>query len=108
MGGADWQRVTKKAKAAVTLLATELLRLYAQRKITPGHSFAPDTTWQKEFEEAFSFWKKRLTNLMLSKKSSMIWNGLLPMERLLCGDVGYGKTEVLLELSSKQLWMVSR
>ena len=95
MGGADWQRVTKKAKAAVTLLATELLRLYAQRKITPGHSFAPDTTWQKEFEEAFPF-EETPDQLDAVKEIKHDMERPVPMERLLCGDVGYGKTEVAL------------
>ncbi len=95
MGGADWQRVTKKAKAAVTLLATELLRLYAQRKITPGHSFAPDTTWQKEFEAAFPF-EETPDQLEAVKEIKHDMERPVPMERLLCGDVGYGKTEVAL------------
>ena len=93
MGGADWQRVTKKAKAAVTLLATELLRLYAQRKITPGHSFSPDTTWQKEFEAAFPF-EETADQLQATKEIKSDMERPVPMERLLCGDVGYGKTEV--------------
>ncbi len=53
MGRKDWQKATRKAQKAITILATELLRLYAQRKITPGHAFAPDTHWQKEFGGQF-------------------------------------------------------
>ena len=55
MGGADWKRTTTKAAKAITELAEELLRLYAQRQVLPGHAFAPDTEWQKEFEEQFPY-----------------------------------------------------
>ena len=100
MGGADWQKVTKKAKAAVTLLATELLHLYAQRKITVGHGFAPDTQWQQEFEAAFPF-EETPDQLSAIADIKADMEKPVPMERLLCGDVGYGKTEVAIRAAFK-------
>jgi len=100
MGGADWKRTTTKAAKAITELAEELLRLYAQRQVLPGHAFAPDTEWQKEFEEEFPYEEtpdqlKCIAEIKNDMESSQ------PMERLLCGDVGYGKTEVAIRAAFK-------
>lgn len=100
MGGSDWSRTQKRAQAAITILAEELLRLYAQRKIVPGHTFAPDTEWQKEFEEKFPYEEtpdqlKAITEIKADMEKPV------PMDRLLCGDVGYGKTEVAIRAAFK-------
>lgn len=93
MGGADWKRTTNKAKIAITELATELLRLYAQRKITSGHAFAADTPFQQEFEASFPF-EETPDQLKAIAEIKADMEKPVPMDRLLCGDVGYGKTEV--------------
>jgi len=100
MGRKDWQKATKKAQKAITILATELLRLYAQRKITPGHAFAPDTHWQKEFEASFPF-EETPDQLKAIAEIKADMEKPVPMERLLCGDVGYGKTEVAIRAAFK-------
>jgi len=100
MGRSDWQRVTKKARKAITILATELLRLYAQRKITKGHAFAPDSHFQKEFEDAFPF-EETQDQLKAIEEIKADMEKTVPMDRLLCGDVGYGKTEVAIRAAFK-------
>lgn len=100
MGRKDWQKATRKAQKAITILATELLRLYAQRKITPGHAFAPDTHWQKEFEASFPF-EETPDQLKAIAEIKADMEKPVPMERLLCGDVGYGKTEVAIRAAFK-------
>lgn len=100
MGGADWKRTTTKAAKAITELAEELLRLYAQRQIVPGHAFSPDTNWQQEFEEQFPYEETPDQLRAISEiKSDM--EKPQPMDRLLCGDVGYGKTEVAIRAAFK-------
>ncbi len=93
MGGRDWQRATKKAAQAVTMLAEELVRLYAQRQVRPGHAFAPDTPFQRDFEEAFPF-EETPDQLQAIGEIKADMEQPRPMDRLLCGDAGYGKTEV--------------
>lgn len=93
MGGADWRRATKKAAQAVSVLAEELVRLYAQRQVQPGHAFEADTPQQKEFEEAFPF-EETPDQLQAIAEIKADMEQPRPMDRLLCGDAGYGKTEV--------------
>ncbi|MDD4320667.1 MAG: transcription-repair coupling factor [Acidaminococcaceae bacterium] len=100
IGGADWQRVTNKAKKAITELATELLRLYAQRKIVPGYAFSKDTQWQKDFEASFPF-EETPDQINAVEEIKRDMERDVPMERLLCGDVGYGKTEVAIRAAFK-------
>ncbi|MCH3950604.1 MAG: transcription-repair coupling factor [Acidaminococcus sp.] len=100
MGRSDWQRTKKKAKKAITLLASELLRLYAQRKITKGHAFSPDTPWQKEFEAQFPY-EETPDQLQAIREIKADMEKPVPMDRLLCGDVGYGKTEVAIRAAFK-------
>ncbi len=100
MGGSDWLKAKTKAKSAATDLAKELLALYAERQVSKGFAFGADTPWQGEFEEAFPFEETpdQLTALAEIKKDM---EGDTPMDRLLCGDVGFGKTEVALRAAFK-------
>ena len=100
MGGADWKRVQNRAKAAITELAEELLRLYAQRKIVPGHAFGVDTEWQRDFEERFPY-EETPDQLRAIAEIKADMEKPEPMDRLLCGDVGYGKTEVAIRAAFK-------
>lgn len=100
LGGTDWARTKAKAKAAVTDLARELIELYARRSSTPGFAFAPDTPWQTEFEDAFQF-EETPDQLTAAAEIKTDMEKPLPMDRLLCGDVGFGKTEVALRAAFK-------
>lgn len=93
MGGTEWKRLKNKAKLAITDMAEELLRLYARRKLVPGFAFPEDDSFQNEFEEAFVYEETpdQLRAIVEIKKDMQ---STQPMDRLLCGDVGYGKTEV--------------
>lgn len=100
MGGGDWTRAKTRAKAAAKEMAGELIKLYAERKRTPGHTFAPDSEWQSEFETSFGYQEtddqlRCISEIKADMESSS------PMDRLLCGDVGYGKTEVALRAVMK-------
>lgn len=93
LGGLGWQKTKAKAKRAMRDMADELLRLYAERKLVPGFAFSADAPWQKEFEDAFPY---QLTTdqatAIVDVKTDMETS--VPMDRLIVGDVGYGKTEV--------------
>src|SRR5271165_6558317 len=93
LGTAQWQKTKARVKKAMKDMAEELLKLYAVRKTAEGHAFASDTEWQREFEDAFEFSETEdQMNAILDVKRDM--ESGTPMDRLLCGDVGYGKTEV--------------
>jgi len=93
LGTAQWQKTKSRVKKAMQDMAEELLKLYAARKTAEGHAFAADTEWQHEFEGAFEFTETDdQMNAILDVKRDM--EASTPMDRLLCGDVGYGKTEV--------------
>lgn len=100
LGGSDWLKTKAKTKNAVTDIAKELLKLYAQRQVAKGFAFDADTPWQKEFEDAFPFeeTKDQLTAIA-EVKADM--EKPRPMDRLLCGDVGFGKTEVAIRAAFK-------
>ncbi|MCH4157507.1 MAG: transcription-repair coupling factor [Acidaminococcaceae bacterium] len=100
MGGADWKKMKAKASTAITELAEELLRLYANRKIVKGHAFSKDTEWQKTFEEQFPF-EETPDQVKAIEEIKADMEKPVPMDRLLCGDVGYGKTEVALRAAFK-------
>lgn len=100
MGGADWKKTTAKAAKAITELAEELLRLYAQRQIVPGYAFSTDVEMQKEFEEEFPF-EETEDQLRCIAEIKADMEKSAPMDRLLCGDVGYGKTEVAIRAAFK-------
>ena len=100
LGGTDWHKQKTKAKAAARDLAKGLIALYAERQRRPGFAFSPDSPWQREFEEAFDYVETddQLRCIAEIKKDM---EKPVPMDRLLCGDVGYGKTEVALRAVMK-------
>ena len=100
LGGLGWQKTKAKAKRAMRDMADELLRLYAERKLVGGYAFAGDTPWQHEFEDGFPFvlTPDQETAIDDVKKDM---EEPVPMDRLLCGDVGYGKTEVAMRAAFK-------
>ncbi|PYM21323.1 MAG: transcription-repair coupling factor [Candidatus Rokuibacteriota bacterium] len=100
LGGASWQRVKESVRAALREMAEELLKLYAKRAVAEGHAFAPDTPWQREFEAAFRFEETR-DQLRAIEDVKRDLEGSRPMDRLVAGDVGYGKTEVALRAAFK-------
>jgi len=100
LGGTSWERAKTKVKKAMRDMAEELLKLYAARRAVAGHAFAPDSHWQQEFEDAFEY------ELTIDQKSAITdikrdMESPIPMDRLLCGDVGYGKTEVAMRAAFK-------
>jgi transcription-repair coupling factor (superfamily II helicase) len=102
LGGLGWQKTKAKAKRAMRDMADELLRLYAERKLVGGYSFAGDTPWQQEFEDGFPYvlTPDQETAIDDVKKDM---EEPVPMDRLLCGDVGYGKTEVAMRAAFKSV-----
>lgn len=100
MGGADWTKAKKKAKIAAKDLAKGLIELYSQRQLIEGHAFSPDSVWQTEFEEEFEYELTEDQSVSVSEIKSDMENRV-PMDRLLCGDVGYGKTEVAIRAIMK-------
>jgi len=102
MGGATWTRTKTKIKAKMRDMADELLKLYASRKMAEGFQFSPDSNWQREFEDAFEFTETR-DQLNAAKEIKRDMESPHPMDRLLCGDVGFGKTEVVMRAAFKAL-----
>ncbi|HUG37948.1 MAG TPA: transcription-repair coupling factor, partial [Candidatus Limnocylindrales bacterium] len=100
LGGAAWQRVKDSVRAALREMAEELLRLYAQRSVAERSRFSADTPWQREFEAAFRFEETR-DQLRAIEEVKADMEGPRPMDRLVAGDVGYGKTEVALRAAFK-------
>jgi len=100
LGGLGWQKTKAKAKRAMRDMADELLRLYAERKLVGGFAFAADTPWQREFEDGFQYVLTPDQETAIEDvKRDM--EEATPMDRLLCGDVGYGKTEVAMRAAFK-------
>jgi transcription-repair coupling factor (superfamily II helicase) len=100
LGGTSWERAKTRVKKAMRDMAEELLKLYAARQAVPGHVFGPDTHWQEEFEDAFEFTLTPDQSTAIAEiKRDM--ESPTPMDRLLCGDVGYGKTEVAMRAAFK-------
>ncbi len=102
LGGDAWQKTKQKAKAAAKDLAAELIQLYAQRKRRMGYAFAADTPWQAEFEESFAYTETD-DQLRCIGEIKQDMESPAPMDRLLCGDVGFGKTEVALRAAMKAM-----
>jgi transcription-repair coupling factor (superfamily II helicase) len=100
LGSGTWNRTKRRVKAAIREIAQELLRLYAAREIKPGFAFSPDTSWHQGFVEAFEF-EETEDQLRAIQDVNADMEKPHPMDRLVCGDVGYGKTEVALRAAFK-------
>jgi transcription-repair coupling factor (superfamily II helicase) len=102
LGGAEWRSTKSSVKEAVKEVAEDLLELYARRSVVDGFSFSPDTTWQQELEASFPYIETEDQKRVLEEVKKDMENPR-PMDRLICGDVGYGKTEVALRAAFKSV-----
>ncbi|GGP59674.1 transcription-repair coupling factor [Saccharothrix coeruleofusca] len=100
LGGSDWKNTKAKARKAVKQIAAELVQLYAARQAAPGHAFAPDTPWQRELEDAFPF-TETVDQMAAIDEVKADMERSVPMDRVICGDVGYGKTEIAVRAAFK-------
>ena len=100
LGGADWAKTKGRARKAVREIAAELIRLYSARMASPGHAFGPDTPWQRELEDAFPY-VETPDQLSAIDDVKRDMEKPVPMDRLICGDVGYGKTEIAVRAAFK-------
>jgi transcription-repair coupling factor (superfamily II helicase) len=102
LGTADWQQVKERARRAVAEIAEELIQLYAERELVAGHVYSPDTPWQEEMEAAFPY-QETEDQLVAVEAVKRDMESDRPMDRLICGDVGYGKTEVAVRAAFKAI-----
>jgi transcription-repair coupling factor (superfamily II helicase) len=100
LGGADWAKAKGRARKAVRQIASELIRLYSARMASPGFAFSPDTPWQRELEDAFPY-VETPDQLGAIDEVKHDMERPVPMDRLICGDVGYGKTEIAVRAAFK-------
>ncbi|MFC0675485.1 transcription-repair coupling factor, partial [Brachybacterium hainanense] len=100
MGGSDWAKTKSRARKAIREIADELVRLYSARQSAPGHAFGPDTPWQRELEDAFEF-VETPDQLSTIDDVKADMEKPVPMDRLILGDVGYGKTEIAVRAAFK-------
>jgi transcription-repair coupling factor (superfamily II helicase) len=100
LGSGTWEKTKTRVKKAMRDMAQELLRLYAERKARPGHAFAGESPWQREFEEAFEY-EETPDQAQAITEVAADMAAATPMDRLVCGDVGYGKTEVAMRAAMR-------
>jgi transcription-repair coupling factor (superfamily II helicase) len=100
LGGSDWAKSKARARKAVREIAAQLIQLYAARQASKGHAFGPDTPWQRELEDAFPF-HETPDQLSAIEEVKGDMEKPVPMDRLICGDVGYGKTEIAVRAAFK-------
>src|SRR3546814_3706855 len=100
LGGSDWQNTKRKARKAVREIACELVKLYAARHAAQGYAFEPDTPWQREMEDAFGF-TETIDQLTVIGEVKGDMERPVPMDRVVVGDVGYGKTEIAVRAAFK-------
>ncbi|MDR0928952.1 MAG: DEAD/DEAH box helicase, partial [Oscillospiraceae bacterium] len=100
LGGGEWQRQKQKVKSSIREMAFDLVKLYADRKAAGGYAFSPDTAWQRQFEDNFPY-EETPDQLQAIAEIKADMEAHTVMDRLLCGDVGYGKTEVALRAAFK-------
>ncbi|NOX38290.1 MAG: transcription-repair coupling factor [Calditrichaeota bacterium] len=100
LGSPEWERVKKRTRKAVENIARELVQLYAQRMAQKGHAFSPDTLWQKELEASFPY-EDTPDQIRATQEVKRDMESPKPMDRLICGDVGYGKTEIAIRAAFK-------
>lgn len=100
LGGSEWSRVKNKVRSSVQDIAQDLIKLYAERQSTSGHSFGADTPYQREFEAMFPY-EPTTDQIRAIEEIKQDMEKPVPMDRLLCGDVGYGKTEVAVRAAFK-------
>jgi transcription-repair coupling factor (superfamily II helicase) len=102
LGGSSWSAKKTKVKSRMRDMADELLKLYAERRMAEGFAFSPDSNWQREFEDSFEYTETK-DQLSATKEIKRDLESPHPMDRLLCGDVGFGKTEVAMRAAFKAL-----
>ncbi|QRN78818.1 MAG: DEAD/DEAH box helicase, partial [Nocardiopsis sp. BM-2018] len=102
LGGGDWAKAKGRARKAVRQIAEELIRLYAARQASKGYSFSADTPWQRELEDAFAY-VETPDQLSCIDEVKLDMERVIPMDRLICGDVGYGKTEIAVRAAFKAI-----
>jgi transcription-repair coupling factor (superfamily II helicase) len=100
IGGSDWQNTKRRARKAVKQIAAELIQLYAARMSAPGFAFSPDNAWQRELENAFTY-VETTDQLSTIEEVKRDMESSHPMDRVVCGDVGYGKTEIAVRAAFK-------
>ena len=100
LGSGAWEKTKKRVKKAMRDMAAELLKLYAERKTRPGHAFTGESPWQREFEESFEYEETRDQEAAIADVMADMSDDS-PMDRLVCGDVGYGKTEVAMRAAMR-------